>query len=67
MGVLVGEFLLEAEGVPPLDMGLKSETGPSYIPRGTALNTAICKTEQALSCSPKKVFSKMWLNILLGN
>ena len=45
MGALVGELRVEAEGVPPLDMGVNSETGPSYMPRGTALNTANCKRE----------------------
>lgn len=31
----------EAEGVPPRDME-NSDTGPSYIPLGTAFNTASC-------------------------
>lgn len=31
----------EAEGVPPRDME-NSDTGPSYIPLGTAFSTASC-------------------------
>lgn len=38
-GCLVGEVRAEAEGVPPRDME-NSDTGPSYIPLGTALRTA---------------------------
>lgn len=58
-GTLVGEVRAEAEGVPPLDMGKNSDTGPSYMPLGTAFrmasfrrnpntalqfNTALCST-----------------------
>lgn len=38
-GCLVGEVRAEAEGVPPRDKE-NSDTGPSYIPLGTALRTA---------------------------
>lgn len=40
-GCLVGDVRAEADGVPPRDME-NSDTGPSYIPRGTALRTASC-------------------------
>lgn len=40
-GCLVGEVRAEAEGVPPRDME-NSDTGPSYIPLGTAFSTASC-------------------------
>lgn len=40
-GCLVGEVRAEAEGVPPRDREY-SETGPSYIPLGTAFRTASC-------------------------
>ncbi len=39
-GVLVGEVRAEADGVPPLDMGKNSDTGPSYMPLGTAFRMA---------------------------
>lgn len=42
-GCLVGEVRAEAEGVPPRDRE-NSDTGPSYIPLGTALRTASYKT-----------------------
>ncbi|PWA23124.1 hypothetical protein CCH79_00002456 [Gambusia affinis] len=42
-GCLVGEVRAEAEGVPPRDME-NSDTGPSYIPLGTAFSTASCRT-----------------------
>lgn len=35
----MGEVRAEAEGVPPRDRE-NSDTGPSYIPLGTALSTA---------------------------
>lgn len=38
-GCLVGEVRAEAEGVPPRDRE-NSDTGPSYIPLGTAFSTA---------------------------
>lgn len=44
-GCLVGEVRAEAEGVPPRDME-NSDTGPSYIPLGTALRTANCRTNR---------------------
>lgn len=44
-GCLVGEVRAEAEGVPPRDME-NSDTGPSYIPLGTALRTASCRTDR---------------------
>lgn len=40
-GTLVGEVRAEADGVPPLDMGENSDTGPSYMPLGTAFSVAI--------------------------
>lgn len=36
----------EAEGVPPRDRE-NSDTGPSYIPLGTALSTASCGTNKS--------------------
>ncbi len=39
-GVLLGEVRAEADGVPPLDMGKNSDTGPSYMPLGTAFRMA---------------------------
>ncbi len=39
-GALVGEVRAEADGVPPLDMGKNSDTGPSYMPLGTAFRMA---------------------------
>lgn len=42
-GCLVGDVRAEAEGVPPRDME-NSDTGPSYIPLGTALKTASYRT-----------------------
>lgn len=43
-GCLVGEVRAEAEGVPPRDIE-NSDTGPSYIPLGTALRTASYRTD----------------------
>lgn len=40
----MGEVRAEAEGVPPRDRE-NSDTGPSYIPLGTALRTASYKTK----------------------
>lgn len=39
----MGDVRAEAEGVPPRDME-NSDTGPSYIPLGTALRTASYRT-----------------------
>lgn len=44
-GCLVGEVRAEADGVPPRDMEY-SDTGPSYIPLGTAFNTASCRNNK---------------------
>lgn len=41
----MGEVRAEAEGVPPRDME-NSDTGPSYIPLGTALRTASYRTNK---------------------
>lgn len=51
-GCLVGEVRAEAEGVPPRDSE-NSDTGPSYIPRGTALRTA--------SWGQQRQHTKPWL------
>lgn len=45
-GCLVGEVRAEAEGVPPRDRE-NSDTGPSYIPLGTALRTASYGTRRS--------------------
>lgn len=52
-GCLVGEVRAEAEGVPPRDME-NSETGPSYIPLGTALRTANYRTNRKSRDGEKK-------------
>lgn len=43
---MVGEVRAEAEGVPPRDRE-NSDTGPSYIPLGTALSTASYGTNKS--------------------
>lgn len=55
-GTLVGEVRAEADGVPPLDMGENSDTGPSYMPLGTAFSVAIYDRNRN-AC----VFFKIWV------
>lgn len=38
----MGEPRVEPAGVPPLGVVVKSNTGPSYMPLGTACRSAIC-------------------------
>jgi len=38
----VGEPLVDPTGVPPLGVVVRSNTGPSYMPRGTACISPIC-------------------------
>lgn len=59
-GCLVGEVRAEAEGVPPRDME-NSETGPSYIPLGTALRTANYRTNRKSRDGKKK--HKAWQHV----
>lgn len=38
----VGDPRVDPAGVPPLGVAVRSNTGPSYMPRGTACISAIC-------------------------
>lgn len=38
----MGDPLVDPAGVPPLGVVVRSNTGPSYKPRGTACISAIC-------------------------
>lgn len=38
----MGDPLVDPAGVPPLGVVVRSNTGPSYMPRGTACISAIC-------------------------
>lgn len=50
----MGDPLPELAGVPPLGVVVRSNTGPSYMPRGTACISAIChqrEEDSATLCS----------------
>lgn len=48
----VGEPRVEPAGVPPLGVVVRSKTGPSYMPLGTACRSAICMRCREMACQP---------------
>lgn len=49
----MGDPLVDPAGVPPLGVVVRSNTGPSYKPRGTACISAIChQREEDSDTSP---------------
>lgn len=48
----MGDPLVDPAGVPPLGVVVRSNTGPSYMPRGTACISAICHQREEDSDAP---------------